>query len=125
MKHLIILPTLLLTLACDAEPPVCTPGPETLTPLFRGLEDLEYYKYINQWDGHPIHASDYAEAITICSEIEDPVLLLSLSAYEAEVSSGRRVAGIASSMYAYTPLWDCLVKQWEANKAIDILPKNP
>lgn len=98
-------------LACEQPPP----------PAFREL-NLEYYSYIDSWNGAPIHASEYAAAITECAKVEDPELLLSLSAYEAEAATGRRVAGVAGSMYASTPLWECLLKQWASNDAINLLP---
>jgi hypothetical protein len=118
MNRLFIVTAFLLAAACDSTETCETPAP---APVFRDLDDLEYYSYIDSWNGQPIHASEYAAAITECAEIEDPELLLSLSGYEADATTGRRVAGVASSMYAHAPLWGCLVKRWAANDAIDLL----
>ena len=112
-----LLPIILL--ACDPQQD-CPAAPPA--PVFRELSDLAYYSYIDSWNGQPIHASEYAAALTECAKVEDPELLLSLSAYEAEATTGRRVAGVAGSMLASTPLWECLLKRWESNDATNLLP---
>lgn len=118
MRALRLLLPVLLILACDSQQDC----PAAAPPAFRDLSDLEYYSYIDSWNGAPIHASEYAAAITECSKVEDPELLLSLSAYEAEAATGRRVAGVAGSMYVSTPLWECLLKRWASNDALNLLP---
>jgi hypothetical protein len=76
--------------------------------------------YITSWFGEPIHASEFADAVIACADVEDPAWLLTLSAYQPEAGQPERVVGLGGSAFVGEAFWACLNKHWLANGAIEI-----
>lgn len=115
------------TLACDAAPPsddcpavglaIALPEDADADLAFRETPEASYIKTLF---GKEIHAAEFSAAVTACSKVGDPVLLLTLSAYKPLLAGDVRVVGLGGSMYADGELWACLSKMWTANGAIKL-----
>jgi len=76
---------------------------------------------IETWNGAPIHAKQFADAVTVCAKVGDPQLLLTLSDYDPDVAKpDDRVVGVGGSMIASDELFGCLFKRWTYNDAVEL-----
>lgn len=125
MRTLALIPCLLL--ACDAPDAQECPASAQLqiaAPLDEESSDLSFREqpfasYISSWNGKiPITSTMFAEAILICSKVQDPEWLLTLSAYSPQVTNDRRVVGLGGSAYANSPWLDCMKGVWQKNGGI-------
>lgn len=112
MRNLPAIIPLAFLLACDAD------GVEALAFREQGPPSASY---ISTWNGQPIHAAEFAEAVLTCSKVGDPPWLLTLSDYDPDVAvTDNRVVGLSGSIMASDELYQCLLKVWAGNDPVEL-----
>lgn len=110
-------------LGCDDSAPECAQADSRLALYSDHASDLEFRSdpwkaYIAKWDGTKISTKQFIEAVEQCSGVQDPVWLLTLSAYTPDSAQDAQVVGLGGSATVHGKWFACMQAVWIANGAV-------